>query len=110
MPKFVTIGYGDRQGYDRTDPAIRDAAHAHDAELRKGGALMGIADKPVQVRNHDAAEVETASGPFMSSSLPVAGFAVIDAPSLDEAIRMVSQTPCAVAHGVVEVWPLDQVQ
>jgi hypothetical protein len=25
VPKFVTIGYGDRTGYDRTDPAIRDA-------------------------------------------------------------------------------------
>ena len=31
MPKFVTIGYGDREGYDRTDPA----AHAHDAQLSK---------------------------------------------------------------------------
>jgi hypothetical protein len=108
LPKFVTIGYGDSLGYDRTDPAIRDAAHAHDAQLRKGGALIGIAGKPVQVRNHDAADIETARGPFMSSSLPVAGFAVIDAPNLDEAIKMVSQTPCAVAHGVVEVWPLDR--
>jgi hypothetical protein len=70
---------------------------------------MGIAGKPVQVRNHDAAEVKTASGPFLSSSLPVAGFAVIEAATLAEAISMVSQTPCAVAHGVVEVWPLDQV-
>lgn len=26
MARFVTIGYGDRAGYDRTDPAIRDAA------------------------------------------------------------------------------------
>lgn len=109
MPKFVTIGYGDRKGYDRTDPAIRDAAHAHDAQLRKTGALMGIAGKPVQVRNHDADEVKTTSGPFLSSTLPVAGFAVIEAATLAEAISMVSQTPCAVAHGVVEVWPLDQV-
>ena len=27
MPRFVTIGYGDRAGYDRTQLAIRDAAH-----------------------------------------------------------------------------------
>jgi hypothetical protein len=26
---------------------------------------------------------------------------------LAEAVEMVSGTPCAVAHGVVEVWPLD---
>lgn len=108
MPKFVTIGYGDRAGYERTAPEIRNAAHAHDKELRKLGAVMGIAGAPVHVRNPDAAGVQTARGPFMSSPLPVAGFAVIEATDLSEAIRMVSQAPCAVAHGVVEVWPLQQ--
>lgn len=108
MARFVTIGYGDREGYDRTDPAIRDAAHAHDARLRSEGADMGVAGTPVQVRNHDAAGVETESGPFMRSALPVAGFAVIEAATMAEAVDIASHTPCAVAHGVVEVWPLDQ--
>jgi hypothetical protein len=62
----------------------------------------------VQVRNHDAAGVETESGPFMRSSLPVAGFAVIEAATMADAVKIVSQTPCAVAYGVVEVWPLEQ--
>ncbi len=108
MPKFLTIGYGDREGYDRTAVAIRDAAHAHDAKLQKDGVLMGIAGPPVQVRNPDAAQIETANGPFMRSALPVAGFAIVEAADLAEAINMVSRTPCAVAHGVVEVWPLEQ--
>ena len=108
MAKFVTIGYGDQAGYDRTDPAIRDAAHAHDAHLRHQGVEMGVAGQPVQVRNHDAAGSVTQDGPFMSSTLPVAGFAVIDAASLAEAVEIASRTPCAVAHGVVEVWPLRQ--
>lgn len=108
MPKFVTIGYGDREGYDRTPAAVRDAAHAHDAELQKAGVLMGIAGAPVQVRNPDAAGVETTDGVFMTSSLPVAGFAIIEADDLAQAIDMVSRTPCAVAHGVVEVWPLEE--
>lgn len=109
MPKFVTIGYGDRAGYDRTAAVVRDAAHVHDARLREDGALMGIAGAAVQVRNPGAAGVETAEGPFMRSSLPVAGFAVIEAADLAAAIDMVSKTPCAVAHGVVEVWPLEQL-
>jgi hypothetical protein len=88
--------------------AVRDAAHAHDAKLQKNGVLMGIAGAPVQIRNPDAAQVETANGPFMTSSLSVAGFAIIEAADLAEAIEMVSRTPCAVAHGVVEVWPLEQ--
>jgi len=108
MPKFITIGYGDREGYDRTPKEVRDAAHAHDEIISKSGALMGIAGTPVQVRNHEAQHVEAEEGPYMSSQLPVAGFAVIEAPNIEEAIKMVSQVPCAVAHGVVEVWPLEQ--
>ena len=105
MPKFVTIGYGDRAGYKRTPKDIRDA---HDAEIKQGGALIGAAGAPVQVRNPLAAGVKTENSAFMSSTLPVAGFAVIEAVDLAEAIKIVSQTPCAVAHGIVEVWPLEQ--
>jgi hypothetical protein len=107
MPVFVTIGYGDREGYDRTDPAVRNAAHAHDARLRGAGAIIGVAGAPVQVRNHDADGLSTDDGPFLRSSLPVAGFALIEATSLAEAVELASQTPCAVAQGVVEVWPLE---
>jgi hypothetical protein len=106
VAKFVTIGYGDQAGYDRTDAAVRDAAHSHDARMRQDGIDMGIAGPPVQVRNHDAAKVTTEDGPFLSSALPVAGFAIIEAATQAEAIDIVSHTPCAVAHGVVEVWPL----
>jgi hypothetical protein len=106
MPWFVTIGYGDREGYDRTPVAIRDAAHAHDAKLREEGVLMGIAGTPVQARNPEAAQAETINGPFMTARVPVAGFAVFEAASLAEAVQKVSQTPCAVADGVVEVWPI----
>ena len=108
MPKFVAIGYGDQQGYDRTPKAMRDAAHEHDARLLETGALMGIAGSPVQVRNPEGAGVERADGPFMSSRLPVAGFSIIEAASLSEAVAMISKTPCAIAHGVVEVWPMQE--
>jgi hypothetical protein len=106
--KFVTIGYGDQAGHDQTDQSVRDAAHAHDAQLRRMGATMGVAGAPVQVRNHDAAGVSAQQGPFLSSSLPVAGFALIEAASLSEAVELVSKSPCAVARGVVEVWPLEE--
>ncbi|WP_226575281.1 YciI family protein [Acuticoccus sediminis] len=106
MAKFITIGYGDPADYNRTPQVVRDAAHAQDAKLVSEGALVGIAGAPVQVRNPNAASVETRNGPFMTSDLPIAGFAVIEAASLEEAIDKVSRVPCAVAHGVVEVWPL----
>ena len=106
MPKFITIGYGDQVGYDRTDAAVRDAAHAHDAALVRAGAVVGRAGAAVQVRNPDGAGVRIEHAPFMSSTLPIAGFALIEAADIDDAIEQVSKTPCAVAHGVVEVWPL----
>ena len=68
---------------------------------------MGLAGPPVQVRNPDGAGVDTTSGPYMRSDLPVAGFAVIEAASADEAAQLVAASPCAVAHGVIEVWPLE---
>lgn len=106
MATFITIGYGDSAGYEQTDAAVREAAHAHDARLQAEGARMGVAGDPVQVRNHDNGGVQTMQGPFMRSDLPVAGFAVIEADNLEQAVELVSATPCAVAHGVVEVWPL----
>ena len=107
MPTFVTIGYGDEAGYERTDPSVRNAAHEHDARLRAEGALMGIAGDPVLVQNHEAAGVHTHAGPYMRSDLPVAGFAIIEAATLQEAVELAAKAPCAVAHGVVEVWPLE---
>ncbi len=106
MAKFLTIGYGNRDGYDRTPVAIRNAAHEQDAQLVAQGAIMGVAGPPVQVRNPEASGVKTKNGQFMSADLPVAGFAIIEAESLEDAVQKVSGVPCAVAHGVVEVWPI----
>jgi hypothetical protein len=106
MPKFLTIGYGDDAGYKRTPAPIRDAAHEHDERLREAGAIIGIAGAPVQVRNPEGQGVETTAGAFLRSDLPIAGFALIDAENIEDAIDQVAQTPCAVAYGVVEIWPL----
>jgi hypothetical protein len=106
LPTFLTIGYGDRAGYDATADSVKAGAHDHDAALVARGALAGIAGAPVQVRNHDNAHVDVQHGAFMRSDLPVAGFGLIEAADLEEAIELVARTPCAVAQGLVEVWPL----
>ncbi len=106
MATFIAIGYGDEAGYERTAPELRAAAHAHDARLQADGVLIGIAGAPMQVRNTNGEGVTTASASYLRSGLPVAGFAVIEASTLADAIAMVAGTPCSIAHGVVEVWPL----
>jgi hypothetical protein len=106
MATFVTIGYGAASGYERTSPALRAAAHAHDALLVAGGAVVGVAGAPVQVRNHDGAGTRIQDGPYLRSDRPIAGFALIEAGSIEDAVDLVAKTPCAIASGVVEVWPL----
>ena len=73
MATFVTIGYGDRAGHERTDASLREAAHDQEARLRAAGALVGIAGPPVTMRNPDASRADTSGGTFMRSDLPVAG-------------------------------------
>lgn len=107
MAKFITIGYGDNAGYQRTNRTARDAAHAFDAQRVRKGDVMGIAGKPMQVRNHDGLKTEVTAGAYLSAALPVAGFAMIEAPDLEGAIEIASHSPCAVNQGVVEVWPLE---
>ena len=53
--------------------------------------------------------METTEGAYMRSDLPIAGFAIIEAADLEHAIELASQTPCAIAHGVVEIWPLELI-
>lgn len=107
MATFITIGYGDAAGYHRVSDECRRAAHARDDALRAAGALIGVAGQPVRVRNPENSGVRVEPGPYLQSALPIAGFAVLEAEDLDAAIERVSQTPCAVAHGIVEVWPLN---
>jgi len=107
MAQFITIGYGNQVGYDRTEKSVRDAAHAADAERVRRGDQVGIAGEPVQVRNHDGTKVEITEGAFLSAGLPIAGFALFEASDMSAAIEIAANSPCAVAQGVVEVWPLN---
>lgn len=50
MEALTTIGYGDRDGYERTDEAVRLKEHEHDDRLKDTGARTGIAGAPGQVR------------------------------------------------------------
>ncbi|MEO7038928.1 MAG: YciI family protein [Candidatus Elarobacter sp.] len=48
----------------------------------------------------------TVDAAFANSSVPLAGFGIIEAADLAGAIRLVAQTPCARAKGAVELRPI----
>lgn len=46
------------------------------------------------------------AGAFAQSDVPLAGFSVIEAESIDQAVRLVADTPCARAKGAIEIRPI----
>ena len=88
---------------------IAPAAQAWVAEMEgRGVRLQGHQLRPVgdatTVRVRDG-EVLVADGPFAETKEQIAGFDIIDAVDLDEAIEVASRHPVA-SFGTVEVRPL----
>jgi hypothetical protein len=90
---------------------IAPAAQAWVAEMAgRGVRLQGHQLRPVSdassVRVRDG-EVLVADGPFAETKEQIAGFDIIEAADLDEAIEVASRHPVA-SYGTVEVRPFEE--
>ena len=90
---------------------IAPAAQAWVAEMAgRGVRLQGHQLRPVSdassVRVRDG-EVLVADGPFAETKEQIAGFDIIEAAGLDEAIEVASKHPVA-SYGTVEVRPFEE--
>ena len=90
---------------------IAPAAQAWVAEMAgRGVRLQGHQLRPVSdattVRVRDS-EVLVADGPFAETKEQIAGFDIIEAADLDEAIEVASKHPVA-SYGTIEVRPFEQ--
>jgi hypothetical protein len=104
--KFLCLAYGDEKDWNRLSKPEQDALLAQDEVLRSRGALVAAVELAVTtVRAWDGTP-DVTHGPFARSPAPLAGFGVIEAADLDEAIRLVKDTPCARAGGAVELRPI----
>ncbi|BDG05356.1 YciI family protein [Anaeromyxobacter oryzae] len=103
--RFLCLAYGDEKDWNALPKREQDELLAHDEVIRRRGNLVAAVGQAVTVRawNH---MTSTTSGPFAKAKVPLAGFAVIEARDLDEVIELVSGTPCAVARGAIEIWPI----
>jgi len=70
--------------------------------------MAAVQTKVTSVRNWNRT-LEVADGPYPEHALPLAGFSVIEAESLEEVIELVSYTPCARAGGVVDIRPFGEL-
>ena len=104
--KYLCLAYGDERAWNGLSKDEKAALLAQDEQLRKRGDLVAAVEPASTVVRAWDGTAHTTEGPFGASFLPLAGFSVIEASSLEEAIRLVAQTPCARARGAAEVRPI----
>ena len=103
--KFLCLAYGDEAGWNALSEAEKEHVIAADAVIRERGNLMAAVRQEVRtVRNWDRELVVTEQA-YAQHALPLAGFSVIEAASVEEVIRLVAETPCARARGYIEIRP-----
>jgi hypothetical protein len=98
---FLCLAYGDEAGWNSLGEKEQREVLAQDAVIRDRGNLMSTVQE-TSVRNWDG-NLEIENEPFAQNELPLAGFSVIEAGSVDEVVELVSNTPCARAWGVIEI-------
>ena len=107
--KFLCLAYGSEKDWKALSKAEQDALLAKDEALRDRGALMAAVELAVTtVTAWDGTPVTTPEG-FARSAAPLAGFAVIEADSVEHAAQLVADTPCARAKGAIEIRPIMQI-
>ena len=102
--KFLCLAYGDGKDWEALSEEKRSELLAQDELIRQGGALVAAVGEPTVVRAWDGTPSTSATA-YALGAAPLAGFSVIEADSLDEVVRLVAGTPCAVARGAIEVRP-----
>jgi hypothetical protein len=102
--KFLCLAYGDETKWRALPKSTQEALRAQDGLLRSRGDLVAAVGAATTVR-FPGGHAHVSDGPFGQPPLPLAGFYVIEAADRDEAIALLSQTPCAHA-GVYELRPL----
>jgi|GEM_PF-295499 hypothetical protein len=105
--KFLCLGYGDEKGWKGLSCSQQADALANDERLRERGDIVA-AVAPATVVRAWGGTPDTARGPFARTELPLAGFALIEAENLEEVIALIAKSPCPVARGAVDVWPVQE--
>ncbi len=101
--KFLCLAYGDEAGWNSLSDVEKEEVLSHDKVILDRGDLMSaVQPKVTTVRNWDR-ELEVKTEPAPKNGLPLAGFSVIEANSIEEVIELVKNTPCARAKGMIEI-------
>ncbi len=114
MAKYLVLIYGNERTWADL-PAEWHAANAarHQALIASAGpSILGVSElepttNAVSLRVDPSGNLSVTKGPFLDTPEIVGGYYLLDAPDIDEAIRLASLIPEATAaHGGVEIRPI----
>jgi len=104
--KFLCLAYGDEKDWKALSEQQQNELLAADQRLRDRGALMAAVRPEVTTVRAWNGVPATSDLPVGALPLPLAGFSVLEAADLDEAVKLIAQTPCARAKGAIEIRPI----
>jgi hypothetical protein len=104
--KYLVLAYGAEADWVVLSPEEQKALLAQDAVLRGRGDLVAAVRQETVTVRAPGGVVHTEPGAFARPAVPLAGFGIIEAADLDEAVALVANTPCARAGGAVELRPI----
>ena len=114
MARFLVLIYGDEQvwadapeSWHRANEVQHGLFHAKAGAAIVGAQELEPAARAVSIRRGSGGRPSATDGPFIDTKEVVGGYYVLEAPTMDEAVRLAGQLPEATAeHGGVEVRPI----
>ena len=107
--KFLCLAYGSEKDWQDLTKQQQDELLAQDQVLRDSGAVMSAVELNVTTVKAWDGSPSTTKTSFAKSDVPLAGFSIIEAASVEEAVKLVANTPCARAKGAIEIRPLLEI-
>jgi hypothetical protein len=111
MAEYVLFIWDDEQAWERADPATvaaTMAAHqqfiARHAAVLRGGNRLHPSAASTSIRHTPDGGVNISDGAFAETKEVIGGYYLIEAPDLDEALRIAAEVPAP--FGGVEVRPV----
>jgi hypothetical protein len=103
--KFLCLAYGNEDGWNTLTEQEKAEVLAQDERLKNRGDVLAAVQPTVTTITNWNGKLLRQPHPYSPLSLPLAGFSVVEASSVDVVIALVSNSPCARAQGAIEIRP-----
>lgn len=103
--KFLCLAYGGEDDWKAMTKQEQSEVLEQDEVLKSRGNFLAAVQTTVTTVTNWSGNLETKNESFAKPKLPLAGFSIIEARDINEAIQLVANTPCARAKGAIEIRP-----